>query len=67
LKTHRASRKLEQAVITFISSQLTSIDETFELKKVFSDLDQNGDGKLSINELKQGYKMFGFESFDEVE
>jgi len=52
LKNHRASKKLEQAVITFISSQLTSIEETYELKQVFNDLDENGDGKLSLEELK---------------
>ena len=52
LKNHRASKKLEQAVITFISSQLTSIEETYELKQVFNDLDENGDGKLSLEELR---------------
>ena len=52
LKNHRASKKLEQAVITFISSQLTSIEETYELKQGFNDLDENGDGKLSLEELR---------------
>ena len=55
LKNYRASRKLEKAVVTFISSQLTSIDETNELKKMFQMFDENGDGKLSREEMINGY------------
>jgi calcium-dependent protein kinase len=39
LRHYRTSRKLEKAVVTFISSQLTTMDETYELKKVFIGMD----------------------------
>ena len=64
LKNYRASRKLEKAVVTFISSQLTSIDETNDLKKMFQMFDENGDGKLSREELCNGYKGVGIDIDD---
>jgi calcium-dependent protein kinase len=64
LKNYRAGRKLEKAVITFISSQLTTIDETYELKKLFNNFDENGDGKLSHAELKNGYASMSMDIED---
>lgn len=46
---------MKAATLTFIGSQLLSKEEREELAKVFKKLDQNGDGKLSKSEIKDGY------------
>ena len=46
---------IKAATLTFIGSQLISKDEREELAKVFRNLDLNGDGKLSKEEVKDGY------------
>lgn len=51
---------MKAATLTFIGSQLLSKSEREELARVFKKLDQNGDGKLSKEEIKEGYiKHFG--------
>ena len=57
LRRFRSSRKLKQAVLEFIASQLISTQETKCLREVFVSLDKNGDGKLSLEELKEGYNI----------
>lgn len=49
---------LQKAVYIYISSQLSSSKERDELKKIFQTLDKNGDGKLSKEELKEGYHAY---------
>ena len=56
LKTFKAEQKLQQAAITFIVSQLASSDEINELQIAFKALDKNMDAKLSLAEVKEGYK-----------
>ncbi|OMJ74964.1 hypothetical protein SteCoe_25991 [Stentor coeruleus] len=56
LSHFRATRKLQQATLEFIASQLISAKETKYLRDAFIALDTNGDGKLSMDELKKGYK-----------
>ena len=51
---YKAHRKLQQAVWTYIVSQMSTKEETNELIKVFKDLDTNGDGQLSKEELIRG-------------
>ena len=46
-------QKLQQAALTAIAVQ-ASPDDTKELRKIFMELDKNGDGVLSFDELKQG-------------
>ena len=41
--------------MTFIGSQLVSKDEREELARIFKKLDLNGDGRLSKDEIKDGY------------
>lgn len=51
---------MKQATLHFIASQLLNKDETCQLEKIFKDLDENGDGMLSKEELLNGYeKSFG--------
>jgi calcium-dependent protein kinase len=55
LKTFQKSSKLRDAVNTFITTQCVSLADTKELRKVFKDMDKNGDGRLSREELLEYY------------
>ena len=55
MKVFRADATLKQATYAFIASQLLSKGEKDNLAKVFKAFDKNGDGKLSIQEVKEGY------------
>ena len=55
LKEFRAERKLQQAVCTFMVSQMASKEEMEQLQKAFSSLDKDSDGKLSKEELLIGF------------
>jgi len=46
---------MKQATYAYIASQLLSKTKKEELAKVFKAFDKNGDGKLSMEEVKQGY------------
>jgi calcium-dependent protein kinase len=52
--------KLQQAVFSFMSSQLMNKQEIIKLTQKFKELDKNGDGKLSKEELVEAYaNQFG--------
>ena len=55
LKEFRVDQTLKQATYAFIASQLLSKQEKDNLARVFKAFDKNGDGKLSIDEVKEGY------------
>jgi calcium-dependent protein kinase len=55
LKGFRVDQTLKQATYAFIASQLLSKQEKDNLARVFKAFDKNGDGKLSIDEVKEGY------------
>jgi len=60
LKNFRADQKLKQATFSFIASQLLTKAEKENLAKIFKAIDKNGDGKLSKEEILDGYdKFFG--------
>jgi calcium-dependent protein kinase len=60
LKNFRADQKLKQATFAFIASQLLTKSEKENLGKIFKAIDVNGDGKLSKDEILEGYtKFFG--------
>ena len=47
--------KLQQAILVFMVTQTTSKKERDELEKTFKAMDKNSDGKLSRDELIEGY------------
>jgi len=49
-------QKFKQAALTYIAGQLLSGDEISSLRATFGDLDTDGDGRLSREELKTGYR-----------
>ncbi|CAG9318358.1 unnamed protein product [Blepharisma stoltei] len=48
--------KIKDAIITFIVTQLASSQDLREAREIFRKLDQNGDGKLSREELENGFE-----------
>jgi calcium-dependent protein kinase len=57
LKTFRAEQKLREAFLTFMTSRLMTKEYEKELTDAFRVLDSNGDGRLSREELLEGYKQ----------
>lgn len=55
LKNFHAESKFQQAVFSFIATHLISKEKTAELVQIFKELDTDGDGKLSTQELFAGY------------
>jgi calcium-dependent protein kinase len=56
LRQFQSRNKLHDAIISFISTQIISSQETKELRLLFKSLDANGDGKLSKEELMNGFQ-----------
>ena len=69
MKNFRATEKLQHAVLAFISSQLSSKEDTRQLADTFKAIDTNGDGKLSKQELLEEFlkTMTEEQAADEVE
>ena len=58
LKNFNAKLKLQHACIAFIVHQMSCNEQTKDLRKIFSQMDVSGEGKLSIDELREGYNKF---------
>ena len=56
LKHFSNLNKFRDAILVFISSQIVSSQDTKELRELFKSLDENGDGKLSVEEMKNGFR-----------
>jgi len=56
LKKFKAQRQLQEAIWSYMVAQMSTKDETSELMGIFKELDANGDGQLSRDELILGYK-----------
>jgi len=61
LKHFRADEKLKQAALSFITSQLLTQEQTAQIRDVFRNLDRNGDGRLSKDELLSAYRQHNTE------
>jgi calcium-dependent protein kinase len=60
LSNFRASRHLQKVAMEYIASQMTTTKETTHLRNAFVALDTNGDGRLSVEELRTGFRLAGF-------
>jgi calcium-dependent protein kinase len=58
LRGFRSQNKLKKAALQIIANQLNE-DQIKALRDTFMTLDANGDGKLTINEMKEGIKKAG--------
>lgn len=68
LKNFNIEKKLQQATITYLVNQLAHKEDLVELQKAFKALDKNSDGKLSRDELIEGYrKIYGELAEEEVD
>lgn len=57
MKRYENQSQLVQAILTFIVTNITQHEETRELEGLFKRLDTNQDGRLSKEELVDGYKQ----------
>lgn len=58
LKNYKPEKKLQEATIAFIVDQLISKEEIDPLRKAFLELDTDNDGKLSLDEIANGFSTF---------
>lgn len=63
IRNFRAEHKLVQAVLAFWAFKANS-EETERLRKVFFELDTNGDGELQFSEIKEAYENNGLSGLD---
>ena len=61
------SSKLHRATLSYIVNQMMSTQEFSKLRDLFSSLDKNGDGLLSLDELKQGAALLSSEIVENIE
>lgn len=66
LHSFRLNCKVRTALLSYIVSNISESKELDELIRVFQAMDKNGDGKLSIDELKSSYDILGI-GVDDVE
>ena len=57
LKRYSATHKLQQATLAYIVHNLTRKEDTDHLRAVFIHFDDNGDGRLTRDELVKGLNM----------
>lgn len=58
LKKFSARQKLQQATLAFLFHQLSTTEMIKDLKFIFRQIDENGDGILSYDEIKKGFKTY---------
>jgi len=52
----RSAMFFQQVTLEYIASHLTTAEEVSELRKAFIAIDEDGDGKLSLQELESAYQ-----------
>ncbi|OMJ66074.1 hypothetical protein SteCoe_37214 [Stentor coeruleus] len=59
LSKFHATNKLQKSILTFISTSIMDEDSNKQLTKLFKSIDKNNDGRLSHEEIINGYKELG--------
>lgn len=67
LRKFHKGNKLQEAVRAYITSQCLTVQETKELKDLFKQIDSNGDGKISKEELQNYYLKVMGDNYDLTE
>lgn len=67
LRRFSAKQKLQQSTIAFLVRQISNSDLVKSLRHIFQSLDKNGDGTLSFEEIKEGFKKYYGEKIGEKE
>ena len=67
LRKFNAKQKLQQATIAFLVHHASSTDMVKDLRNIFKEIDENGDGTLSYDEIKKGFRKFYGENIAEAE
>jgi calcium-dependent protein kinase len=57
LRKYSATKKLQQSTLAYIVHNLTKKEDTDVLRSIFIEFDENGDGRLSKDELIQGLNL----------
>ncbi|KRX01612.1 Protein kinase-like domain [Pseudocohnilembus persalinus] len=65
LKNFTQHHRLKKVALTFIASQLSET-EISDLGKLFRQLDKNGDGVLTVDEIREGLSGVGSSTYDEI-
>lgn len=58
IKKFNSRHKLQQACIAFLVHQLSNAELTKDLRIIFQKMDNSGDGRLSYEEIKEGYRNY---------
>jgi len=58
LRRFRAQQKIQQATIAFLVHQVSSTEMIRDLRMIFKELDENDDGILTYEEIKNGFKKY---------
>jgi calcium-dependent protein kinase len=67
LRNFSSKQKLKQAAVAFIVHQIGNTKKVENLKKIFEEIDESGEGLLSKEELKKGYVKFFSDNLSERE
>ncbi len=58
LRKYKAQQKIQQATIAFLVHQVSSTEMIRDLRIIFKELDENDDGILTYEEIKNGFKKY---------
>jgi Ca2+-binding EF-hand superfamily protein len=58
LKNFNCERKLEAAVVAYITNSMNTTKNDAKLVSIFKQFDKNNDGILTIDELREGFREF---------
>jgi calcium-dependent protein kinase len=69
IDTHKlySKHKLREASIAYIVHQISTNETIKNLRAIFKKMDESGDGKLSFDELKNGWKKYFKDTISEIE